>query len=388
MKWQGDNRDKGNAMQNELDPSQENTVEHSGQLVSPERVFTFPPIAGFWRRFFAWLVDTIIVGIAGQIIGFAFSPYLYSIGPNGRPIGLLFILPYFGIMNSKIGGGQTLGKRLMKIAVRNKNNEPIGLWRSVVRILLLGSPALFNSWTIAILLLALPALLYKGWAIPIIDNYVVTWFVSLWVFGFGGAIIYSMVFNSKPRQGIHDLLLGTYVVRLSGKPIGSFPKTSRIHWAVTGAWIGIVAIATLALVLLAPPTISKTPMAYVQSPFDILQHDPRFYTVSINDNTCCYSNGMTTRSLNITVWYKGKIDEGNKQEVANSIVKTVLENEKYISYYDEIKVDMTSAYEIGIATGHINISVSNSVDGWRKQIYPNGASGFIPLLMAKALAIP
>lgn len=347
---------------------QESTIEQTGQEIHSEPIFTFPPIAGFWRRFFAWLIDSLLLGIIGQVIGVVFSSFLFSIGPYGRPIGLLFIIPYFGIMNSKIGGGQTIGKRFMKIAVRNKNNEPIELGRSLIRISLLVLPALFNGWTL-----------------PIFQNYVIAWFLSLLVFGLGGAIFYTMIFNRKARQGIHDLLLGTYVVHLPGKPIESFPTTSRVHWIVTGVWFGFVAIGTLAMVFVAPTIISKTPLASAKSLYDILQDDPRFFTVGVNDQTFYGSNGKTSRSLNITVWYKGKISENEREKVVNGIAKTVLDNEKNINNYDGIRVNITSAYDIGIASGHINFWVANSIEGWRKEISSNG---FIPFLMAKAYAIP
>jgi hypothetical protein len=271
----------------------------------------------------------------------------------------------------------------MKIAVRNKNNEPIELWRSVVRSLLLGSPALFNGWTIGIFFLALQAIVFQGWVFPTDQNNIATWFIFLLVFGLGGAILYTMVFNFKPRQGIHDLLGGTYVVYLSGQPIGSFPKTSRIHWVITSAWIGIITIASLPII--APSIISKPPLASANSPaYIILQEDPRFFTVSVS-----YDFRKTGSTFKITVWYKGKIGDGEGQEVANSIVKTVLENEKDISKYDEIIVDITSAYDIGIASGRNKLSIANSMEGWRKQIYSNGSSNdIIPFAIAMPLALP
>lgn len=360
-------------MQNELNPSQENTVPESTveQIIS-EPVFTFPPISGFWRRFFAWLVDVLILGIIGQIIGVVFSSFLFSIGPYGRPIGLLFTIPYFGIMNSKIGGGQTFGKRIMKIAVRNKDNKPIELWRSIVRILLIALPSLFN-----------------GWAVPVFQNQIVTWFLTLIVFGLGGAIFYTMIFNRKARQGIHDLLLGTYVVHLPEKPIESFPTTPRIHWIVSSVWIGILAIGLLVISLAAPSFISKTPLAPVMSLYNILQDDPRFFSVGVNSNTFYGSNGKTSHSLIITAWYKGKLAEKDRKEVVESIIKTVLENAENIDNYDGIQVKITSAYDIGIASANLSMSFSDSIEGWRKQIYPNGSSnGFIPPLLAKVLAIP
>ena len=359
-----------NSQQESIVP--ESVIDQNAQEISPELIFTLPPIAGFWRRFFAWFIDSLLLGALGQVIGIVFSSFLFSIGPYGRPIGLLFIIPYFGIMNSKIGGGQTIGKRLMRIAVRNKNNEPIELGRSLIRISLLALPTLFN-----------------GWAIPIFQNYVIAWFLSLLVFGLGGAIFYTMIFNRKARQGIHDLLLGTYVLHLPGKPIESFPTTSRIHWIVTSTWVGFVAIGTLAMVFIAPSLISKSPLAPVMSLYNIIQDDPRFFTVGVNDQTFYSSNGKTSRLLIITVWYRGKLGESNRQEVVKSIVKTVLENTQNINDYDGIQVKITSAYDIGIATGHIGISFSYSLEDWRKEIYPDGSpSGFIPFLMTYASPIP
>ena len=75
-----------------------------------------------------------------------------------------------------------MGKRLMKIAVRNKNNEPIDLWRSIIRIIILYLPVLFN-----------------GWAIPFFQIPLVSWLASIIVFGFSGALLYTMIFNKKTR---------------------------------------------------------------------------------------------------------------------------------------------------------------------------------------------
>jgi uncharacterized RDD family membrane protein YckC len=191
---------------------QDSAVEQTGQEINPEPVYTNPPISGFWRRLFAWLIDMFLLGIAGHTIAIVFFSFLFRIGPHGRPLGLLVIIPYFGFMNSRIAGGQTVGNRWLSIAVRNQDNQPIELWRALLRISILALPFLFNRW-----------------AIPIFQKPMIAWFSSLIIFGLGGAIFYTMVFNRKARQGIHDLLVGTYVVHLPGKPIQAFPTTSRIH---------------------------------------------------------------------------------------------------------------------------------------------------------------
>ena len=350
-------------MQNELNPSQNVGIPPSPTkigrviVIPPEIYFRFPPIAGFWRRLLAWLIDTLILGLIGQLIGLIFSSFFFTIGLYGRFIGLALVIPYFGIMNSKIGGGQTLGKRVMKIAVRNKHNEPIELWRSLIRILLLAIPMWLN-----------------GWALPIFQNSIAAWFVSLLVFGLGGAFLYTMVFNRKARQGIHDLLLGTYVVHLPGKPVESAPVTSRTHWFVTGIWVGLVAIGTLVLTFVSPTLISKMPIQPLQGLYSSLQRDPRFFTVGLSDRTSYVSGGTSSRSLIITVWYKGKVAQDDVEEVINSIAKTVLDNQINLSDFDEMRINVTSAFDIGIATQQLNYWRADSIENWRNIIYLEGSS--------------
>jgi uncharacterized RDD family membrane protein YckC len=338
-------------------PIRKSKTTKEGQLVRRKPAFSFPPIAGFWRRLFAWLLDIVILGLIGQLLSLLFSSFLFSIGPYGRPIGLVFTIPYFGIMNSEIGGGQTLGKRLMKIAVRNKDNHPIELGRSIIRILLLAVPSLFNQW-----------------AIPPLQNPVVQWLVAVVVFGLGGATIYLMVFNRTARQGVHDLLLGTYVVKLGGTAIKSFPTTPRLHWIVGAAWLGMVATGSLIASIVAPSVISESSLAPVMNLYYHLQNDPRFFTVGVSDTTFSGSNTEPTRVLVITAWYKGKLEEGDSEDVIQSIVKAVLENSENIDDYDGIQVRITTAYDIGIASANVTLSFGNSIEGWRREIYPNSTS--------------
>jgi hypothetical protein len=123
--------------------------------------------------------------------------------------------------------------------------------------------------------------------------------------------------------------------------------------------------------------------------YNILQDDPRFFTVGVNDQTFYSSNAQTSHALIITVWYKGKLREDDRKEVIDSIAKIVLENEKNIDRYDGIQIKITSAYDIGIASGNFSMWFSNSIEDWRKEIYPNSSSnGFIPSSIAYALAIP
>ena len=50
---------------------------------------------------------------------------LAALGSLGRLIGGAIALAYFALMNSELGGGQTFGKRLVKIRVVQANGTPV-----------------------------------------------------------------------------------------------------------------------------------------------------------------------------------------------------------------------------------------------------------------------
>ncbi len=93
-------------------------------------------IGSLWRRIVAFAIDSIIVGIDGESDRFAVLRHVFANWvPGGRLVGFCLALPYFVVLNSRIGDGQTLGKRVMHLQVVDKSGEPISLAKSFVRYL-------------------------------------------------------------------------------------------------------------------------------------------------------------------------------------------------------------------------------------------------------------
>jgi uncharacterized RDD family membrane protein YckC len=110
------------------------------------------PLSPWWKRFLAFLVDSMILGVAFfvilVVIAAAASRGSNSSSTNNHPLTpgqavvgftFLFILAsipfllYYGIMNGS-KRGQTLGKMALSIAVRDaRTGGPIGFWRGVGR---------------------------------------------------------------------------------------------------------------------------------------------------------------------------------------------------------------------------------------------------------------
>lgn len=316
-----------------------------------------PPISGFWYRVGAFVIDTLLLGLIGQIIGWTFSSVLFRIGPYGRFIGWVILLVYFGLLNSTVGKGQTVGKRLLKIAVRDSKGASIGLGCSFLRAFVLTLPGILN-----------------GWQLPVFQpGSVLTWIQAVIVFGIGSALIYTMVFNRGTRQGFHDLICRTYVVRLSGEPIAAFPKTSRIHWIISTTLI------CLSLVLVIVGNIAGANLrsggsvfgiefSPIQSLYETYSSDNRFFSVSVSDKTTYSTQRSQMHILTIGAWYKGRVSSEERTELMASLARTALTHYKNINEVDEISITITSAYDIGIATGNIRFGKTQTVQVWQQML--------------------
>ncbi len=83
----------------------------------------------FFRRIAAFIIDTVLLGILGQVLSIGLTSQLILLGDKGPFIGLFVLSIYFGLGNSRVFNGQTVGKFLMKISLKRLDGEklPISL---------------------------------------------------------------------------------------------------------------------------------------------------------------------------------------------------------------------------------------------------------------------
>lgn len=130
--------------------------------------------AGFWRRFLALLIDSLILAIPGLVVTGA-SPHFAT----GIFAGVVLGFFYFPIFESSIMSA-TPGKALMGIAVMTEAGERITYKTAVIRF--------FSHYLSAVLL-------YVGYLMQ--------------------------PFTSK-RQTLHDMISGTVVVNYKSEDINYF----------------------------------------------------------------------------------------------------------------------------------------------------------------------
>jgi uncharacterized RDD family membrane protein YckC len=322
-------------MQLELSPSSETTAEST----APQAATSLPGLASIWRRVVAWTIDMLIFIIAAHLLAILYPYFFYILGPYGRLFGFSVLVLHFGLLNSRIGGGQPEGKRLLKIAVRDRNNQPVGVGRSFMRISIILLPMLFLDWRF-----------------PLDQNVLVLWIGALIIIAVTGALIYTMIFNRQARQGLHDMLLDTYVVHLPSKDrrtlsqttsptenmVEPYPKTARVHWIVCGVWLGIVVAGLLVLRFTRPTPVPEIPPNQHTILQETLQNDVRFFSFKIVED-------QSRNELLVSAWHNGYLSESEGEEVVESLSITLLETMENFNQYDRIQIKIMTGFDLGFA---------------------------------------
>jgi len=122
--------------------------------------------AGFWRRLVAYIIDAIILGaVSGILIAIMGDPQTASWLIS--PIGIIYIIGFW------TWRGQTPGKMAMGVKIIKTDGSPIGIGRAILR--------------------------YVGYLVSTIIIF----------------IGYLMIAWDSKKQGLHDKIAGTYVVKTS-----------------------------------------------------------------------------------------------------------------------------------------------------------------------------
>lgn len=189
--------------------------------------------ASFIKRILAFLIDSFILSIVFTVITINFNDNSdnisnklmetleqyqnneitmeeytdsvvdtnYQLQKSSVPTNALQVVLYVGyfIVFGYLNKGQTVGKKLCKIKVVNKDGNLPSVWNMIVRSLLI-----YGIFT----------LLYSIVFVNILDKYIFTYgymFIDYTIAIFV-MIAFFMVLYKKDGRGLHDVIAGTYVI--------------------------------------------------------------------------------------------------------------------------------------------------------------------------------
>lgn len=284
-----------------------------------------------WRRIFALIVDGLILGIIGLVLGLCCGSWFSTLGPWGRLVGFAITLGYFGLLNSAIGRGRTAGKLLLGIRVVTAAGIPPSLLRSCLRAAILFTPYFLNN-------LQVPArLMMNPWY---------SYMIGTIVLGGLGTTIYLALFNCITRQSLHDLLCGTFVVRAKGTPDIPVLRPWRGHYVI----IGIIMLVLLAGSAAVGYYLNKNlPMRELTNVALALDKTGSYWSAAAFRGTTWMSNNSSTTTrqvLQINVLIKKK-PRNNTAEAAR-IARIALKAYPAARNLDAVTITITHGYDIGI----------------------------------------
>ena len=290
-------------------------------------------IAGFWKRLIALFIDLLILGGIGFLLGLFFESTFVEIGNLGKLMGFAIALSYFGVMNSQIAKGQTIGKRIAKIRVVDAEGLYINIPKSLLRYSVLSIPFFLNGT-------------YISFESDLIN---LDYFILPIVLGGTLSIAYLYLFNRTTRQSLHDLAVGTYVVN-SESPLTGVDVIWKPHLVVVAMVYIALAVAPIFLVDIFSELAKKIPIKEMAITQEILSSEPLVKSVSVMDRTSTISSSVhgesTANYTNVHIYLMAN-DVGNPvlaeryaQIVVDSYVETINK--------DLMHITLSYGFDIGI----------------------------------------
>jgi uncharacterized RDD family membrane protein YckC len=309
-------------------------------------------IGGFWRRVAAFLIDVILLGLVGVGSGFFFFDFYMALGSSGLLIGLVVATAYFGLLNSRLGSGRTLGKRALGLRVVDAQGDFISPGKSILRYLILAIPFFLDKALTNGIVTNLSSGALLG--IPVVAGFI--------------ALTYLLIFNRRTRQMVHDLAVKTYVVRATSPR----PAVAPVMWRGHAIVVALLCILIVGFGGLSPLALR---MPFLQQLFHVRQAvlaTGKARTVTVTGGTTYVSmNGQTkkTRVYNISAFVKGHPQ--SSENMADQFAALALAADPSIAAaYDYLNVSISYGYDIGIASGTVTDLYSHAPSEWKNAAHP------------------
>ena len=305
-------------------------------------------IGGIWRRLFAFLLDAFLLGIVGAIVGAAFFDTLVRMGPLARVVGFCIALCYFGLFDSSVGNGQTIGKRFLRLKVVDAQGGMLSLEEAILRFIIFALPFFAN-----------------GLPLPISRTpWVVSALLGIVVFGGGVANLYLLIFNRPMRQGLHDFSVNSYVVVTESEgPIISRPFW-KPHWAVVGT---LVVLLGAIPALIVPFLLRKGTFAQMMRDATLVERIDGVQSAGVHETTVFHSgDSNSAKLLSVDVRWTG--EPGNEEQIADQVAKLIIQNDHSIQHYTRMRVAIIRGYDLGIGSRWASRAFGYSPDEWRARV--------------------
>lgn len=285
-----------------------------------------PFFAGFWRRVFAHILDTIILALPLVLIGFFLFDYLAALGSFGILVGFIISATYFTLGYSHIFGGQTIGKAIVDIKVIDQQGQLLSPSRAFIRYLTLDFPYYISG---ILMLWARPDGLF-GFALSLLSSLVLL------------ASIYLLIFNRPTRRTLHDYIASSMVINHEATA-----QTLKPLWkGHYGFLISIILIVIFFNLLAFQNYKPKLQALMVFKDVIESKTDYQVTLVTSREFSPPANKGQPIKQLVVDVH---TYDTGVDLEAMSDQVSSLLREHSDVAGYTHIYLSVSNGYNLGIA---------------------------------------
>ncbi len=221
------------------------------------------------RRVAAFAVDLVIVAAVVAVIGVALAHWQVSVGSFGHTVGLLVGALYFVPLESDLGSGRSIGKRLLGLHVRTLEGEAPTFSTSAIRYGAFAAPFLLHRGAIDATGLGAPA--------EFVLNYLPETLPAMAML----ANVLLLVFNSPSRRLLHDLVAKTAVTSATAEQVSIHAPLQ--DWMITLVVAVPGVVLCFATVAVSVPPLRDVDLLSTHQAEQVIQQEPEFFDVNLSD---------------------------------------------------------------------------------------------------------
>ena len=305
-----------------------------------------------WKRLWAFVIDSIILIILGAILCNVFYNQLLSMGDWAVLVGFTIFVLYYGLQNSALCKGQTIGKRLFKIKVVSETGQYLNPTQSLLRSLILT-----------------PMLIFNNIVLPI--GYV----SMVWSVIIAGLTLIQVVlfFANKPsRQLLHDLIIRSVCISANAEIQNVEKNKAKLAWAIgVPILIGLVGFLPICNLTVKMLGMSMQELGSLQQ---TVKQSANAKLVGIHAN---YNKNFNTNEVKSAISYAIAIpkvnikDEKLCTDSMARVVSALSKSNDKVKEFNVIGVSVVQTINTGLFRFSRNYSQSGSWQQWEDYIKNN-----------------
>ncbi|MCK5581109.1 MAG: RDD family protein [Candidatus Omnitrophica bacterium] len=317
-------------------------------------------VVGFWLRLCSDILDAILLGLFGFLLSIPLKGLFYQMGENGLWLGLCITFLYAGILQSNIGQGQSLAKKILKIQVLHRDGSYLSLPQSFFRYTVIAL-IFYNQWIGAGLISLFPFL----------NNNI---FQTVYGFGIFFLLISSVVLVAfhPLKRGLHDMLVNSIVVRkglYNLEEINALDDSSKAKRAFV--IFGVCCLLLIGGSYFAFQKVSPMQplLAELMTQKQEIEQATQLVNISPNYNWQSFrqSDGTEKRTAGVNIFAfleKSKFDdEQSRLAEVEKAVDVVVGSYSKLAECDYINVQVRTGYNIGIWSFYLRQNYPYKTDG-------------------------